>query len=679
MVLIYSLNIMAAEEDETVYLEWMETEDEAEVAEETTAAEIPAETVTAPDNGEKESAEECYAEEPEITDVSAAVPETDNADVYTEQEEVAVEPDEVLYTEEPESADEILYIAEEVPADEDKDETGISEDEEEAPVITETAEDADLKLAASSYTVNGVKLPLSGYETGKKWDNSSSYKGGYGCYGFSIIVYEKIWKDDFLDKYGHGYFSVRNTDDNMFRDIAPKSNLMTITAAHTKEYISAAPLGAMIRVCDMPESDSDGAGTYMHSMILVDKDRDGSGFTVYHGNWNSKITFTHFTWQEFANTFKEYKYFKYIKWPGAPSYAAIVIPGKVTVNTPQMTLTGVKLTWKVASDADSYTIKRKISGDSKWTTLETGFSGTEYEDITAVSGATYVYSVTGYNSSSQREGESGTVSAMCLGAPVNLSATNINTGIKVTWRGVAGADIYLVYRKASTGSVKKLANVTTSTYTDKTAVSGQEYCYWVLAYSKETKQVSAYVQEGVTGYFVEAPAVTSKGNQYGITLNWKEVTGGDTYSIYRRTGSEKYTLIAEDYTETTYTDESAVFGQMYYYAVLAYNNDHEMLSGYKAAKAIRLNDPTVGASAATGKITVAWTKVEGAEGYRVYRRAGSGSWKAVKTITSASTRKYVDTNVKKGTVYSYIVLAYTKATGSVVWGMYNEGATVKAK
>ena len=691
MILIYSLPVMAAEEDEAVYLELTETENASEDAEEITTAQMPAESVTAPADVETETAVEYYSEETESADESADASESEPADVYTEEEEDAQDPDEVPYIEEPESPDDvpceeepeetdgILYTAEEVPADDDKAGTGISVDEEDASAETEE-DDEDLRLAAaSSYTVNGVKLPLTGYEAGKKWDNSSSYKGGYGCYGFSIIVYEKIWKDNFLDKYGHGYFSTRNTSDNMFRDIAPKSNLMTITAAHAKEYISAAELGAMIRVCDMPESDSDGAGTYMHSMILVDKDRDGSGFTVYHGNWNSKITFTHFTWQEFANTFKNYKYFKYIKWPGAPSYAAIVIPGKVILNTPEMTLTGVKLTWKAASDADSYTIRRKISGDSKWTTLENGFSGTEYEDITAVSGATYVYSVTGYNSNSKREGESGTVSAMCLGAPVNLAASNTNTGIKVSWRGVAGADVYLVYRKASEGSVRKLANVTTSTYTDNTAVPGEEYCYWVLAYSKESKQVSAYVQEGVTGYFIEYPAVTAKGNQYGITLKWKAVTGGDTYSIYRRTGSERYTLIAEDHAVTAFTDETAEYGQMYYYAVLANNNDHEMISGYKAVKAVVLQDPTVGAAAAAGKVTVGWTKVAGAEGYRVYRRAGNGSWKAVKTITSASTRKYVDTSVKKGTDYSYIVVAYTKTTGSVVWGLYNEGTSVKAK
>lgn len=53
-----------------------------------------------------------------------------------------------------------------------------------------------------------------------------------------------------------------------------------------------------------------------------------------------------------------------------------------------------------------------------------------------------------------------------------------------------------------------------------------------------------------------------------------------------------------------------------------------------------------------------WKKSKGAAGYYVYRKAGNGSWKKIKSIKGASKTSYIDKKVKNGTTYYYTVKAY---------------------
>ena len=141
-----------------------------------------------------------------------------------------------------------------------------------------------------SFNVNGVQLPVSGYEPGTSWDN---------CWTFANIIYEKIWGTD--------------KSDDMLRNIDNKNSLR-ITASNTRKYIQAAQLGSNIRV-------EDGDNINMHSLILVQK--DDYGFTVYHGNFNGAIYFTYYTYEGFAEDFADYKYFEYIAYPDAPAYQIV--------------------------------------------------------------------------------------------------------------------------------------------------------------------------------------------------------------------------------------------------------------------------------------------------------------------------------------------------------------------
>ena len=68
--------------------------------------------------------------------------------------------------------------------------------------------------------------------------------------------------------------------------------------------------------------------------------------------------------------------------------------------------------------------------------------------------------------------------------PVLKAASNTTAGINVSWNKVDGAQKYYVYRKTSGTSWSRIAEVTSTSYVDKTAKSGSTYTYTVRAVNK---------------------------------------------------------------------------------------------------------------------------------------------------------------------------------------------------
>ena len=159
--------------------------------------------------------------------------------------------------------------------------------------------------ASSTYEINGadgvVTLPAYGLAPGA-WSTN--------CWEFAQTVYKLIW--------GVNFTGDRGTKDDLLRGV-PAGEARAITTENTKNYISAAALGSTIRISTWIDGD-DNNGRFKHSMILIDKDDEG--FTVYEGSINGRVRIIYRTFYEFANGYfgRNYGYFKYIKWPGAPAY-----------------------------------------------------------------------------------------------------------------------------------------------------------------------------------------------------------------------------------------------------------------------------------------------------------------------------------------------------------------------
>ncbi|MCD8148979.1 MAG: BspA family leucine-rich repeat surface protein [Clostridiales bacterium] len=153
-----------------------------------------------------------------------------------------------------------------------------------------------------------------------------------------------------------------------------------------------------------------------------------------------------------------------------------------------------------------------------------------------------------------------------------------------------------------------------------------------------------------------------------VTVKWSKISGAAGYYVYRSTSSgsgySKVATITSGSTVSWKDTASKSNGKTYYYKVYAYSGS--VKSSASSYKSIKYMKGTV--SSLTNKstgITVKWSKVSGATGYYVYRKASSASsYTKVKTITSASTVSYTDTAVKSknGTTYTYYVQPYNSSS-----------------
>ena len=232
------------------------------------------------------------------------------------------------------------------------------------------------------------------------------------------------------------------------------------------------------------------------------------------------------------------------------------------------TSSGVKITWGKVNGADSYRVYRKTKGSS-WKYLDST-KKTYFTDTTAKSGTTYYYAVKVRNEAGNTD-YSSSLSIKRLSNPKLSKVSNTSSGVKVTWKKVAGASGYIVYRKTKSGDWKKIGKTKKLYYTDKKAKSGTSYYYSVRAYSGSTK--SYYNTDGLSIRRLVVPKISSAtSKREGILLKWNKITGASGYYVYRKASSGEWKKIAtvKGNTKIKYLDESPRKGANYQYRVKAY-------------------------------------------------------------------------------------------------------------
>ena len=216
-------------------------------------------------------------------------------------------------------------------------------------------------------------------------------------------------------------------------------------------------------------------------------------------------------------------------------------------------------------------------------------------------------------------------------------------------------------------------------------------------------QFSLFVYADTTGwtdkylFFQDVPSSVEAGKEFAVTLktygydsNWNTVellVAGSTLTLENKATGEKTQAVTDENGAAVIKAEKAGSYRLYvsnapytYYAVAM--KDIEVKAAEVPAIPTEAPKPTVTpapnpteapqptkapakrgqelvarAKAAKTSVALSWTKVNGAENYKIYGAKNNGKVKLLKTV-SGTTRSWTQKKLKKGTTYKYYVAAF---------------------
>lgn len=334
----------------------------------------------------------------------------------------------------------------------------------------------------------------------------------------------------------------------------------------------------------------------------------------------------------------------------------------------------VTISWERMNGAQKYRVFRKnVDENTGWFDIGDTTALT-FDDKVVTSNKTYTYTVrcvTANGSAFASPFDSTGLTIKYIAAPALPTVTNINGGITVTWKAVAGAAKYRLYRKVGNGAWAKLVDTTALTYTDKKVTSGTAYSYTVRCLNATaTAFTSAHNTTGTKITYLAPPTPQSAASCYGfVQFKWAKRAGAAQYRVYRKTGNGAYVMLGN--TKGLYwNDKKVASGTTYTYIVRCLSANGKVLtSAYTTGKTIKyIAAPGLKSVAKSGSaVKFTWNKPKGAVKFRIYRKTGRGKW--VNMGYTASTT-WTDKKVKSGTKYTYTVCCVS-SNGKVVQSAYN--------
>ena len=254
---------------------------------------------------------------------------------------------------------------------------------------------------------------------------------------------------------------------------------------------------------------------------------------------------------------------------------------------------GVNVNWSRINGATNYVVYRAELVNGKWTSWKsiskTG-AVASCVDTTAVSGATYKYTVRAVNNKSLSAYKNSNI-LLYLAEPT-VTIANASNGIKVSWSKSNGATGYTVYRsqyengKWSGWKNMGTANAAKFSWVDRSVNAGVQYRYTVRAINGKVKSTFTATSGLVR---LLPPTVKAQNDTAGIKVTWNKVSAATGYYIYRAeyvNGKwSAWKNMGRLGNVNSYTDTTVTSGTTYKYTVKAYNG--ASLSGYIASDSVK--------------------------------------------------------------------------------------------
>lgn len=159
--------------------------------------------------------------------------------------------------------------------------------------------------------------------------NDVNDPGDRKCWGYAQAFYQKVWGVS----HDTSYNGSKEYGWNYLRGLTEDER--AINTVKSQRYISAAPVGAVIRVvackstCSHFGDDTGACNHMIHSFFLAGKDENGCYLIERPGGSGDQRKTRYFTWSQFnsyCQTWLKCYWFKYIKWPGARSITMAETP-----------------------------------------------------------------------------------------------------------------------------------------------------------------------------------------------------------------------------------------------------------------------------------------------------------------------------------------------------------------
>ena len=266
-----------------------------------------------------------------------------------------------------------------------------------------------------------------------------------------------------------------------------------------------------------------------------------------------------------------------------------------------------------------------------------------------------------------------------------------NSSIKISWTKVANASGYKVYRSKEKSSGYEVVKTYTTNdkdyYIDKSIKAGVTYYYKVKAYKKSDSKTSYSAYSGIKYIYANPKmpgdfTLTNKTSS-SMILSWNKVGTTSGYEIYRSTSSTGTFKLVKRITSSKtiqYTDNNLIAGSTYYYKMRSY----VLVDGKRAYSLYTtvLNKKVSSASPTITKIyshdynsiKFVWGKLEGVDGYYVYRsKSAVGNFTL---IGSTKNNYYIDDTVDFAVPYYYKVRSFKDVSGTELLSDYSPYRTI---
>lgn len=338
---------------------------------------------------------------------------------------------------------------------------------------------------------------------------------------------------------------------------------------------------------------------------------------------------------------------------------------------------GTVIQWDKVKGAEKYRVFYK-TGSGDWTKIA-DTTGTSYTWTKAEYGKEYTFTVRclskngkTYVSRYDTKGKS----LKIVKTPELSAISNVASGVKISWEKVSGAKKYRVfYRETGASGWTKIDDTTSTSFTWKAADSGKDYTFTVRCISNDEKTyASGYDTVGLKLTHIAAPIMTSvTADAEKTAIKWNEVNGAENYRVFSKTGESGWTKVA-DTDKTSYKVEGVALGDDYTFTVRCISSDGKNVSGYNSTGLKALAEPKISSLSKTEKgISVSWSKVSGAEKYRVFAKTETGNWK---NLGDTASNSFTWTGAKSGTKYTFTVRCISKDGNAYTSGYDSKGKSI---